>query len=137
VGFRQTALKFDRDSRYAGDVKYTFAKSFGLAINGLVSFSSIPLKLSTYLGLFSALIALIMAVLVFYWRFFTPHSTLTGFATIAIAIFFLGAVQLISIGILGEYIGRIYEEVKGRPLYTLSEVGRKQIAPRKQERASL
>lgn len=127
VGFRQTALKFDRDSRFAGDVKYTFAKSFGLAINGLVSFSSIPLKLSTYLGLFSALIALIMAVLVFYWRFFTPHSTLTGFATIAIAIFFLGAVQLISIGILGEYIGRIYEEVKGRPLYTLSEVGRKQI----------
>jgi polyisoprenyl-phosphate glycosyltransferase len=137
VGFRQTALKFDRDSRFAGDVKYTFAKSFGLAINGLVSFSSIPLKLSTYLGLFSALIALIMAVLVFYWRFFTPHSTLTGFATIAIAIFFLGAVQLISIGILGEYIGRIYEEVKGRPLYTLSEVGRKQIAPTKQERTSL
>ncbi len=133
VGFRQTALKFGRDSRYAGDVKYTFAKSFGLAINGLVSFSSIPLKLSTYLGLFSALIALIMAVLVFYWRFFTPHSTLTGFATIAIAIFFLGAVQLISIGILGEYIGRIYEEVKGRPLYTLSEIGRKQIASRQQE----
>jgi polyisoprenyl-phosphate glycosyltransferase len=136
VGFKQTALKFDRDSRFAGDVKYTFAKSFGLAINGLVSFSSIPLKLSTYLGLFSALIALIMAVLVFYWRFFTPHSTLTGFATIAIAIFFLGAVQLISIGILGEYIGRIYEEVKGRPLYTLSEVGRKQIVPRKQEKTS-
>lgn len=126
VGFKQTALKFDRDSRFAGAVKYTFAKSFGLAINGLVSFSSVPLRLSTYLGLFSAFVALIMAVLVFYWRFFTPHSTLTGFAAIAIAIFFLGAVQLISIGILGEYIGRIYEEVKGRPLYTLAEIGRKQ-----------
>ncbi len=136
VGFKQTALKFDRDSRFAGDVKYTFAKSFGLAINGLVSFSSIPLRLSTYLGLFSALVALIMAVLVFYWRFFTPHSTLTGFATIAIAIFFLGAVQLISIGILGEYIGRIYEEVKGRPLYTLAEVGRKQIHAKKYDRMS-
>ena len=125
VGFKQTALKFDRDARFAGDVKYTFAKSWALAINGLVAFSTLPLRLSTYLGLFSALAALVMAMLVFYWRFFTPNSTLTGFAAIAIAIFFLGAVQLISIGILGEYIGRIYDEVKGRPLYTLAEVGSK------------
>jgi polyisoprenyl-phosphate glycosyltransferase len=128
VGFKQTALKFDRDSRVAGDVKYTFLKSLALAINGLVAFSTIPLRLSTYLGLFSAFIALLMAGLVFYWRFFTPNSTLTGFATIAIAIFFLGAVQLISIGILGEYIGRIYEDVKGRPLYTLAEVGHKKTS---------
>ena len=126
VGFKQIALEFDRDSRFAGEVKYTFAKSLGLAINGLVSFSSVPLRLSTYLGLFSAFLAIVMAILVLYWRVFT-NSTLTGFATIAIAMFFLGAVQLISIGILGEYIGRIYEEVKHRPLYTLSEVGRKSI----------
>jgi polyisoprenyl-phosphate glycosyltransferase len=125
VGFNQIALKFDRDSRFAGEVKYTFGKSFTLGINGLVSFSTIPLRLSTYLGLFSAVVAIIMAILVFYWRVFTPDSTLTGFATIAIAIFFLGAVQLISIGILGEYIGRIYEEVKKRPLYTIAELGRK------------
>jgi polyisoprenyl-phosphate glycosyltransferase len=124
VGFNQIAIQFDRDPRFAGAVKYTFAKSFALAINGLVSFSIIPLRLSTYLGLFSAVIAIFMAFLVLYWRIFTPNSTLTGFATIAIAIFFLGAVQLISIGILGEYIGRIYEEVKNRPLYTLAEVGR-------------
>ena len=64
-----------------------------------------------------------MAFLVLYWRFFEPNSPLTGFASITVAIFFLGAVQLVSIGILGEYIGRIYEEVKGRPLYTLSEIG--------------
>jgi polyisoprenyl-phosphate glycosyltransferase len=126
VGFNQIALEFDRDSRFAGEVKYTFAKSLGLAINGLVSFSSVPLRLSTYLGLFSAFLAIVMAILVLYWRVFT-NSTLTGFATIAIAMFFLGAVQLISIGILGEYIGRIYEEVKHRPLYILSEVGRKSI----------
>ena len=130
VGFNQTAIKFERDLRFAGEVKYTFTKSFALAINGLVSFSSIPLRLSTYLGLFSAFMAIFMAALVVYWRFFTPHSTLTGFATIAIAIFFLGAVQLISIGILGEYIGRIYEEVKGRPLYTLAEVGRRNLRVR-------
>jgi polyisoprenyl-phosphate glycosyltransferase len=129
IGFNQTALKFKRDPRFAGDVKYTFTKSLGLAINGLVSFSTVPLRLSTYLGLFSAFAAVVMAILVLYWRIFTK-SSLNGFATIAIAIFFLGAVQLISIGILGEYIGRIYDEVKGRPLYTLAEVGRKKVVPR-------
>ena len=122
IGFRQTAIKFDRDPRFAGEVKYTFRQSLGLAVNGLVSFSRVPLRISTYLGLFSALVAVLMALLVLYWRFFYPTSPLTGFATIAVAVFFLGAVQLFSIGILGEYIGRIYEEVKGRPLYTLGEV---------------
>ncbi len=122
IGFRQTAVYFERDPRFAGEVKYTFAKSLALAINGLVSFSQVPLRLSTYLGLFSALAALLMILLVLYWRLFYQTSPLTGYATIAIAIFFLGAVQLFSIGILGEYIGRIYEEVKNRPLYTLGEV---------------
>jgi polyisoprenyl-phosphate glycosyltransferase len=122
VGFNQTAIRFERDPRFAGEVKYTFRKSLALAINGLVSFSKVPLRMATYLGLFSALMSVIMAVVVLYWRLSDTHSPLTGFATIAIAIFFLGAVQLVSIGILGEYVGRIYEEVKGRPLYTLSEV---------------
>lgn len=122
AGFRQTAIPFQRDPRFAGEVKYTFRKSLALAIDGLVSFSKVPLRMSTYVGLLSAAIALLMGLLVLYWRLFEPNSPLTGFATIAIAIFFLGAVQLVSIGILGEYIGRIYEEVKGRPLYTLAEV---------------
>jgi dolichol-phosphate mannosyltransferase len=122
IGFRQTAVQFERDPRFAGEVKYTFRKSLSLGINGLVSFSRVPLRLSTYVGLIAAAIALLMVILVLYWRFLEPGSRLTGFATIAVAIFFLGAVQLISIGILGEYVGRIYEEVKGRPLYTLAEV---------------
>ncbi|MEB3339024.1 MAG: glycosyltransferase family 2 protein [Leptolyngbyaceae bacterium] len=122
VGFRQVAIHFERDPRFAGDVKYTFRKSWGLAVNGLVSFSKVPLRISTYMGLLTAAIALIMAGLVLYWRFVSPHSPLTGYATIAVAVFFIGAVQLVCIGILGEYIGRIYEEVKGRPLYTLGEV---------------
>lgn len=122
IGFRQTAVLFERDPRFAGEVKYTFRKSLSLAINGLVSFSKVPLRLSTYLGLISAAMSLVMVVLILYWRFIQPHSPLTGYATILVAIFFLGAVQLVSIGILGEYIGRIYEEVKGRPLYTLAEV---------------
>ncbi len=123
IGFQQTAVKFKRDPRFAGDVKYTFGKSLALAVNGLVSFSKVPLRLSTYVGLLAAIAAILMALLVLYWRIVVPHSPLTGFTIILVAIFFLGAVQLVSIGILGEYIGRIYEEVKGRPLYTLAEVG--------------
>jgi polyisoprenyl-phosphate glycosyltransferase len=125
VGFNQIAVDFERDIRFAGRVKYTFSKRLALAINGLVSFSSIPLQFSTYLGFFSAVLAMGMTCYVLYQRMFIPNSIVTDFAMIAIAIFFLGAVQLISIGILGEYIGRIYEEVKHRPLYTISEIGRK------------
>ncbi|MFN6481957.1 MULTISPECIES: glycosyltransferase family 2 protein [unclassified Nostoc] len=122
VGFQQTAIRFERNPRFAGEVKYTFRKSLALAINGLVSFSIVPLRLSTYLGLVAAAAAIFMALLVLYWRLFVPHSPLTGFTIILMAIFFLGSVQLVSVGILGEYIGRIYEEVKARPLYTLAEV---------------
>ena len=122
VGLPQTSIHFEREPRFAGDVKYTFRKSLSLAANGLVTFSRVPLRLSTYVGLLAAAVAILMAILVLYWRIFTPHSPLTGFASILIAVFFLGAVQLVSIGILGEYVGRIYEEVKGRPLYVLSEV---------------
>ena len=122
VGFKQTAIPFDRDPRFAGKVKYTFRKSFSLAINGLVSFSKSPLRLSTYLGLIAALVAILMALIVIYWRINEPKSPVTGYTIIASAILFLGAVQLFCIGILGEYIGRIYDEVKCRPLYTLAEV---------------
>jgi polyisoprenyl-phosphate glycosyltransferase len=122
VGFKQTAISFERPPRFAGDVKYTFTKSLQLAINSIISFSRVPLRLATYVGLFSAGLSLVMVILVVYWRFFEPGSRLTGYGLIAGAIFFLGAIQLICIGILGEYIGQIFEEVKGRPLYTLKEV---------------
>lgn len=122
VGFRQTSIQFERSPRFAGEVKYTFRKSFSLALNSLIAFSKIPLRLATYVGLLSALFAIVMAALVLYWRFYQPHSPLSGYAAIAVSIFFIGSVQLICIGILGEYIGRIYEEVKGRPLYTLAEI---------------
>jgi dolichol-phosphate mannosyltransferase len=123
VGFRQTSVLFERNPRFAGDVKYTFGKSLSLAIDGIISFSTVPLRLATYLGIISAAIAMIMIVLVLYWRIFAPVSHLIGYTLITISMFFLGSVQLICIGILGEYIGRIYEEVKGRPLYTLKETG--------------
>ncbi len=122
VGFRQTAIPFERDPRFAGKVKYSFAKSWALAINGIISFSRVPLKLATYLGMLSAVAALLMILLVLYWRLFDPASPLIGYTLITIALFFLGSVQLFCIGILGEYIGRIYEEVKGRPIYTVKEM---------------
>lgn len=122
VGFNQIAIPFERDPRFAGDVKYTFKKSLALAINGIVSFSKVPLRISTYMGLFAGMISLLMCGLVLYWRIFVPHSPLTGITIVLMAIFFLGAIQLFSIGILGEYVGRTYEEVKARPLYTLAEV---------------
>lgn len=121
IGFRQTAVSFERAARFAGDRKYTFRKSFSLALNGLVSFSRVPLRLATYTGLLAALFSVVMAALVLYWRLVEVDSPVTGFAAILMAVFFLGAVQLVGIGILGEYIGRIYEEVKGRPLYIVAE----------------
>jgi dolichol-phosphate mannosyltransferase len=122
TGFRQTAVTFERDPRFAGDVKYTFRKSLSLALNGIISFSRVPLRIASYLGLLAAVFALIMIVLVVYWRILRQPGPLVGFTIITAAIFFFGAVQLLCLGILGEYLGRVYEEVKGRPIYTLKEV---------------
>jgi dolichol-phosphate mannosyltransferase len=122
IGFRQTAVPFERDPRFAGEVKYTFRKSFSLAVNGIVSFSRVPLRLATYLGLLVAGFALVMIIMVLYWRLFHPAAPLIGYTIITAAIFFLAAVQLLCLGILGEYLGRVYEEVKGRPIFTLKEI---------------
>ena len=123
VGFRQTAVPFERAPRYAGQVKYTFRKSFNLAVTGIISFSRVPLRLATYLGLVVALFAFLMILVVIYWRLFHPAAPLIGYTIITAAIFFLGAVQLLCLGILGEYLGRVYDEVKGRPLFTVKEIG--------------
>ena len=98
-------------------------QSSALATNSIVGFSIVPLRLATYMGLLAACGAVLMALTVLYWRLFQPSSPLIGHTIIAMAYFFLGSTQLICTGILGEYIGRIYDEVKGRPLYTLREVG--------------
>src|SRR5262249_11144668 len=119
---RQAAVEYDQDARFAGKVKYTFRKSLSLAVSGVVSFSRVPLRMASYAGLLTAVLALVMIVLVVYWRIFQQASPLIGFSTIAAAVFFLGAVQLLCLGILGEYLGRVYEEVKGRPIFTVKEV---------------
>lgn len=129
VGLAQTEVAFERPPRLAGEPKYSFGKSLALAIDGLVSFSRLPLRLATWLGFFTGILSLVMVGLVIYWRFFT-ESSLNGFAVLAAAVFFIGAVQLITVGILGEYVGRIYEEIKNRPLYVLKEaIGFEQPLP--------
>lgn len=118
VGFNQTYVEFDREPRQGGESKYNFIKSLRLGIDGLVAFSRFPLRVATFLGIVASVVSLIMVGLVIYWRF-VDNSPLVGYAIILVVTFFLGAVQLITIGILGEYVGRIYEEVKMRPLYII------------------
>lgn len=122
-GFRQTGIAYERAARYAGTTKYSFSKLLKLATDGLFSFSTVPLRLATYLGLSVSAIAFFGAIITLIQKLFAAQlakvglAPSPGFPTIVISILFLGGVQLICLGIVGEYIGRVYEEVKGRPLW--------------------
>jgi len=120
VGFRQTGVEYDRKERFAGVTKYPFRKMLKLALNAITSFSYFPLQVATYFGFISAGISILAIPVVVYLRL-TYQTPLLGQATTLIAVLFLGGVQLITLGILGEYIGRIYDEAKGRPLYVVAE----------------
>jgi polyisoprenyl-phosphate glycosyltransferase len=121
VGFRQTGVPYRRAARYAGETKYPFRKMLRLAITAITGFSYFPLQLATYIGFFSAGLSIFSIPLVIALRLLGSQQPLLGQATTLIAVLFLGGVQLISLGILGEYIGRIYDEAKGRPLYIVRE----------------
>ncbi|MEN1678270.1 MAG: glycosyltransferase family 2 protein [Planctomycetota bacterium] len=127
LGFKQIGVAYERHQRAAGEVKYTFAKLIRLGMNGIISFSTRPLRLATYFGFFVSLLAFLGAVFTLVQRVFASSfvalglAPAPGFATIVIAILFLGGVQLVCLGILGEYVARVYESVKGRPQYVLSE----------------
>jgi glycosyltransferase involved in cell wall biosynthesis len=120
VGFKQIGVKYKRAARYAGATKYPFRKMIKLALNAITSFSYFPLQLAMYLGFFAAGVSILAIPVVMIMRF-TGNSAFFGQATTLVAVLFLGGVQLICLGILGEYIGRIYDEVKGRPLYIVNE----------------
>lgn len=120
VGFKQVGVEYKRAARVAGETKYPFRKMFKLAVNAVTGFSYFPLQVATYVGFASAVIAILAIPLVIYLRV-AGHQQLTGQATTLIAVLFLGGVQLISLGVLGEYIGRLYDEAKGRPLYIVRE----------------
>jgi len=120
VGFKQVGVEYKRAARVAGETKYPFRKMFRLALNAITGFSYFPLQVATYFGFISASISILAIPIVIYLRV-AGHQQLTGQATTLIAVLFLGGVQLISLGILGEYIGRLYDEAKGRPLYIVRE----------------
>jgi len=120
VGFRQIGVPYRRAARFAGETHYPFRKMFKLALNAITGFSYFPLQLATYLGFISAGLSIITIPIVVIMRL-AGDQAFFGQASTLIAVLFLGGVQLISLGILGEYIGRIYDEVKGRPLYIVSE----------------
>jgi polyisoprenyl-phosphate glycosyltransferase len=130
LGFKHAQVAFVRQERFHGEPKYNFFKSLTLAVNGLVSFSLSPLRLATYLGLGMGTFALLMMILVLYWRFFT-NAPLTGYAIIITSFLLICSVQLVIFGIMGEYIGRIYDEVKARPQYVVKEVGPLEVSSAK------
>jgi dolichol-phosphate mannosyltransferase len=121
VGFRQMGVEYERAARAAGRPKYTFRTLVRLAVDGLVSFSSYPLHLVTYLGVFTVLFALGLSVWVILDAL-NNKATPRGWASTMVVVLFMGAVQLISLGIIGEYIRRIFLEAKGRPTYITREV---------------
>ncbi len=128
AGFRQIGIKYDRAERAAGEVKYTFRKLIHLALDGLLDFSIFPLRIATYLGFLIAFPSFIVGMFfiihrIFNFKFlgYSPSDT-PGLASLAVGVFFLGGVIMVMLGVIGEYIGRIYFEVKRRPFYIIDEI---------------
>jgi glycosyltransferase involved in cell wall biosynthesis len=126
VGFNQTAIEYDRDVRYSGATKYPVGKMLRFAMDGITSFSDIPLRFASYVGFAVSAIAFVYALVIIAFKLFSlrPPAYTPGWASTIVAVLFLGGVQLMSLGILGEYLGRVYDEVKGRPLYLISDIER-------------
>lgn len=126
VGYNQTGVEYDREERLSGTTKYPLSKMLKFAIDGITSFSDVPLRFASYLGFTVSTAAFIYAIIIILFKAFhfgTPEYA-RGWASTMVVILFLGGVQLIGIGILGEYLGRIYDEVKGRPLYLIADIER-------------
>lgn len=127
TGFRQTGLSYERAARAAGETKYNFRRLMKLATNGIFSFSTIPLKVVTSLGFWISLLAFAGIIFTLLQKIFKePFADwglvpVPGYATIVMSVLFIGGVQLVCLGVIGEYIGRIYDEVKGRPTYIVAE----------------
>jgi glycosyltransferase involved in cell wall biosynthesis len=120
IGFKQTAVLYDRPGRFAGETKYPLRKMLRFAIDGITSFSVLPLRLATYLGVTMSILSVCYAIWAVIDHFVLKH-TIPGWTTTVVLISILSSMQLLMIGILGEYVGRIYEEVKRRPLYIVGE----------------
>lgn len=120
AGFRHEGVSYERLPRAAGQTKFPFSRMFSFALDGIFSFSTVPLRLASYLGLFVSILSMIGVIYAFYIKLFTV-GVIPGWAAQWIGTLFLGGVQLLSLGVIGEYVGRIYGEVKRRPLYVVKE----------------
>jgi glycosyltransferase involved in cell wall biosynthesis len=121
IGFKQDKVEYVRDQRFAGETKYPFRKMLRFAVDGVLSFSDVPLKISSVFGMTCALLSFALIVYGLIVKLFYPQFAIPGWASLFSVVLFLGGVQLMSVGILGEYLGRVYDEVKGRPLYVIRE----------------
>lgn len=122
VGFKQSAVEFDREGRFAGKTHYPLQKMLKLAFDGITSFSTKPLQLITQIGLFVSLLSLLGIIYALVLKIFFPEITVSGWTLLMISVLFIGGVQMLMLGILGVYIGRIYTQVQERPLYIVSEI---------------
>jgi dolichol-phosphate mannosyltransferase len=128
VGYRSTGVLYERDARRAGHTKFSLRKMARFALDGVVSFSTVPLRLATWLGLISLAGTATAAVLLGYWRWVEEAPVADGSAVL-LALGLLGGLQLVATGVLGEYVGRTHEEVKGRPLYLIDHLLRRPAVP--------
>lgn len=119
VGFKQVALEYDRDGRFAGTPKYTMGKLMRLALDGITSFSERPLQFSSYMGMLVTLFAFAFMAWILIAKLLDPSRATEGWASLMAVILFFGGIQLLSLGVIGQYLGRIYREVKDRPLYVV------------------
>lgn len=124
VGFRQEALLFDRDARHAGRSSYPLRTLMSFAASGIIGFSTTPLKLISRLGIAISGFSLLLVVYVLYVRLFRPEDSVPGWAFLGVGMFLLGGLQLIMMGVIGSYLGRVYVETQNRPLYALALVAR-------------
>jgi len=116
-----TGVEYVREERFAGETHYPFKKMFKFALDAITGFSYLPLQIATYMGFVIAGLSAVAALGVVYARLFLASQAFFGQATTLVVVLFLGGIQLITLGIIGEYLGRIYDEVKGRPLYVVRE----------------
>ena len=124
VGFRQEAVPFDRDPRFAGSSSYPLRTMLKLAADGILGFSTFPLRMISRLGLLISFLSLLGAVWVLWIRLFQPEQAVPGWAFIAVGMFLLGGLQLLMMGVIGSYLGRVYVETQDRPLYSLALMAR-------------
>jgi glycosyltransferase involved in cell wall biosynthesis len=121
IGYRQVAVPYERDSRLAGSTKWNYWRLWNFSLEGITSFSIAPLKVATYIGLFTAIIAVVYGILII-GRTILFGNPVPGYPSLLVIMLFLGGVQLVSLGIIGEYVGRIFNETKQRPLYLVDAI---------------